>query len=153
MPPTCTFDSDLVNTQSLDLTMAASSATLGHTMRLDDLGPGAVTPALCAASVPIPAELAKAIADELTILSGIVTGQDLSNRDTATLTQGDHEETLFHMAVQSSMDHMRAPDPRAQTLRITRFRKLLNTVSAAVAAAAMSEITRQISVNTVAIRQ
>ena len=84
MPPTCTFDSDLVNTQSLDLTMAASSATLGHTMRLDDLGPGAVTPALCAASVPIPAELAQAIADELAVSSEFMADQDLSNRATET---------------------------------------------------------------------
>ena len=51
----------LLDTHSLDVTMAESTLAFGGTMCLDDLGGGAVTHPQCATSIPIPAELAKAI--------------------------------------------------------------------------------------------
>ena len=45
--------------------MAESTLAFGDTMRLDDLGGGAVTRPQCATSIPIPAELAKDIAEEI----------------------------------------------------------------------------------------
>lgn len=64
MPSTCSQDSDIVFSHDLDVTMAESTYAFKNTMHMDDLGGGAVTPPSCVASVPILAELAKAIEDE-----------------------------------------------------------------------------------------
>ncbi|TDH65707.1 hypothetical protein CCR75_002987 [Bremia lactucae] len=50
------------------------------------------------------------------------------------------------------MDHLRTPDTHDQTLRATRVLKIPETASAAVAAAAVLERTKQIAANTTAIR-
>ena len=50
------------------------------------------------------------------------------------------------------MDHFRTSDAHDQTLRGTRVRKIPETASAAVAAAAVLEHTKQIAANTAAIR-
>ena len=59
-----------MTSHDFDVTMADSTFTFGNTMRMDDLGGGAVTPPSCAASVPIPEDLAKDIEDELKASSG-----------------------------------------------------------------------------------
>ena len=59
--------------------MADSTFTFGNTMRMDDLGGGAVTPPPCAASVPLPAELAQAIEDELKPSSGNIAGPEMGD--------------------------------------------------------------------------
>ncbi|CAI5702019.1 unnamed protein product [Peronospora effusa] len=60
---TSTFsqDPDHLDSHDLDVNMADSTLELGNTMLMDDLVEGTVTPPPCAASVPIPAELAKAL--------------------------------------------------------------------------------------------
>ena len=57
------------------------------------------------------------------------------------------------VAVRAPMAHVRAPVTNDQTLRATRVRKVPKTTSAAVAAAAEPESTKQLSVNTAAIRK
>ncbi|TDH72662.1 hypothetical protein CCR75_008473 [Bremia lactucae] len=56
------------------------------------------------------------------------------------------------MLVRPPMDHLRTPDTHDQTLRATRVRKIPETVSSAVAAAAVAERTNQTAANTTAIR-
>ena len=60
-----------MTSHDFDVTMADSTFTFGNTMRMDDLGGGGVTPTSCAASVPIPEELFKAIEDELNATGAI----------------------------------------------------------------------------------
>ena len=55
----------LLEAHRLDATMAGFTLVFGNTMRLDDLGGSAETPPQCATSIPIPTDLAKAIAEEI----------------------------------------------------------------------------------------
>ena len=55
-----------------DVSMAESRVAFGTTMCLHDLDEGALTPPSCAASVPIPADLAKAIEEELKASSRVL---------------------------------------------------------------------------------
>ena len=57
------------------------------------------------------------------------------------------------VAARSPIEHFRAPDPHDQTLRGTGIRKITDSASAAVVAAAVPESTKQISANTAAIRK
>ena len=118
-------------------------------MCLNDLDGGAVTPPPCSASVPIPAELAKAIEQELKNSSGAIEEPSgLTTRPTAGM--GD---LCTQVASRSSIEHFRAPNPHDQTLRATRVRKIPDTASAAVAANAVPESTKPISASTAAIRK
>ncbi|TDH73734.1 uncharacterized protein CCR75_003319 [Bremia lactucae] len=56
------------------------------------------------------------------------------------------------MLVRLLMDHLRTPDTHDQTLRATRVRRIPDTVSAAVASAAVPEHTKQTAANTTAVR-
>ena len=58
-------DPDTMTSHDFDVTMADSAFTFVNIMRMDDLGGGAIMPPSCAASVPIPEELAKAIETSL----------------------------------------------------------------------------------------
>ena len=62
-------------------------------------------------------------------------------------------DPFTQVAVRSPIEHRRAPDLHDQTLRATRVRKIPATASAAVAAAAVPESTKQISANAAAIRK
>ena len=106
----------------------------------------------CAFSVPISAELIKAIEEELNASYGVTeylkTGASgLTTRHVAVMGN-----ICTQVAVRSPMEHFRAPNPHDQTLRATRVRKIPDTASAAVAAAAVPESTKQILANTAAIR-
>ena len=70
-----------MTSHDFDVTMADSTFTFGNTMRMDDLGGGGVTPTSCAASVPIPEELAKDIEDELKASSGTIADADMGAYD------------------------------------------------------------------------
>ena len=80
-PSTKPQDPDTMTSHDFDVTMADSTFTFGNTMRMDDLGGGDVTPPSCAASVPIPEELAKAIEDELKASSGTIADPDMDTHD------------------------------------------------------------------------
>ena len=58
-----------------------STVTFGHTMYINDLDGGAVTPPPCAASVPLPVDLSKAIEEELKASSGILADPFENNND------------------------------------------------------------------------
>ena len=61
LPPTCSRITDGQHPRDLDVTMAESTTTFSNTICVDDLVGGDVTPPPCSASVPIPANLAKAM--------------------------------------------------------------------------------------------
>ena len=54
--PTFSQDRETLDSLHRGVTMAESTFTFGNTMRMDDLGEGDVTPPLCVASVPLPAD-------------------------------------------------------------------------------------------------
>ena len=114
---------------------------------------GVVNPPPCAASVPIPADLAKAIEEELKASSGVIDVSDTGASGLTTRPIASMGGLCTQVAVRSPMEHFRAPDPHDQTLRATRVRKIPDSASAAVAAAAVPESTKQISLNTTAIRK
>ena len=64
-----------------------------------------------------------------------------------------HETLDTKVIIRSPLVPIRTQDTHDQTLRATRVRKVPDTASAAVAAAAVPEITKQISANNVAIRK
>ena len=64
-------ESDGQQSQDLDVSMAESTIEFEFTMCPHDLDEGVVTPPPCAASVPIPADLVKAIEEELKASSGV----------------------------------------------------------------------------------
>uniref|UniRef100_M4BVA1 RxLR effector candidate protein n=1 Tax=Hyaloperonospora arabidopsidis (strain Emoy2) TaxID=559515 RepID=M4BVA1_HYAAE len=110
----------------------------------NDLGGGALTSPPCSASVPIPAELAKAIEEELKASSGVIEEPSgFTTRPAASM--GD---LCTQVAVRSPIEVL---DHYDQTLRAARVRKIPDTASAAVAAAAVPESTKQILASTAAI--
>ena len=153
LPPMCPPESDRQRPQDLDVTMAESTVTFGNTMCLNDLNGGAVTPPPCAASVPIPADLAKAIEEELKASSGVIDVSGTGASSFLTRPTASTGGLCTQVAVRSSMEQCRVPDPHDQTLRATRVRKIPDSASAAVAAAAVPESIKQISLNTAAIRK
>ena len=58
-------DPGTMTSHDFDVTMANNTFAFVNTMRMDDLGGGAIMPFPCAVSVPIPEELAKAIETSL----------------------------------------------------------------------------------------
>ncbi|CAH0488122.1 unnamed protein product [Peronospora farinosa] len=133
--------------------MANSTFEFGNTMRMDDLGGGAVTPPPCAARVPIPVEIAKALEDELKASSGSISDLAMGTYGLLTRSIDSGKVSNTHVALNSPMNLIRPRDTHDQTLRATRVRKVPYTASAAVAAAAVPESTRHISANTAAIRR
>uniref|UniRef100_A0AAV1U7U0 Uncharacterized protein n=1 Tax=Peronospora matthiolae TaxID=2874970 RepID=A0AAV1U7U0_9STRA len=153
LPPMCPPESDGKLPQDLDVTMAESTVTFGNTMCLNDLNGGAVTPPIFAASVPVPADLAKAIEEELKASSKVIDVSDTGASSLLTRPTASMGGLCTQVAVRSPMEQRRAPDPHDQTLRATRIRKIPDSASAAVAAAAVPESMKQISLNTAAIRK
>ena len=64
-----------------------------------------------------------------------------------------HETLSTQVTIPYPLVPIRTQYTHDQTLRATRVRKVPDTASAAVAAAAVPEITKQISANNVAIRK
>ena len=106
-------------------------------MYMDDLGGGAVTPPPCAASVPLPAELAQAIEDELKPSSGNIAGPEMGDYLLVTRPIGTYEDPGTQLVIRSLMDLNRPKDPHDQNLLATRVRKVPDSASVAVAAAAV----------------
>ena len=106
-------------------------------MRMDDLGGGDVTPPSCAASVPIPEELAKAIEDELKASSGTIADTNMGTYGLLPRPVDTHETLSTHVTIPSPLAPIRTQDTHDRTLRATRARKVSDTASAAVAAAAV----------------
>ena len=100
---------------------------------------GVVNPPPCAASVPIPADLAKATEEELKASSGVIDVSDTGASSFLTRPTASTGGLCTQVAVRSSMEQCRVPDPHDQTLRATRVRKIPDSASAAVAAAAVPE--------------
>ena len=67
-----------MTSHDFDVTMADSTFTFSNTMRMNVLGGEDVTPPSCAATVPIPEELVKAIKDERLTSSGTIATCTLS---------------------------------------------------------------------------
>ena len=112
--------------------MAESTLAFGDTMRLDDLGSGAVTPPQCATSIPIPAKLTKAIAEEIELSP--------STQLTSTCPLADDSDTgEFRRRViprvadtaASEVTTTRTPDAHFRMLRAIRIRKIPDAASAA----------------------
>uniref|UniRef100_M4C200 Uncharacterized protein n=1 Tax=Hyaloperonospora arabidopsidis (strain Emoy2) TaxID=559515 RepID=M4C200_HYAAE len=126
LPPPSSQESDGSQPQVLDVTMAERTVTFGNTMCLNDLDGGAITPPPCSASVPIPAELAKAIVEELKVSSGVIEEPSgLTTRPAASM--GD---LCTQVEVRSPIEHFSASDPHDQTLCTTRVRNIPDNASA-----------------------
>ena len=131
--------------------MAENTLAFGDTIRLDNLGGGSVTPPQCATSIPIPAELANAIAKEIE--------QSPSTQLTSTCPIADDSATgAFRRHVISRVDDTAAasdvtttqtPDAHFQTLRATRIRKIPDAASAA----AVPDRTKQRAENSTMVRR
>ena len=113
----------LLETHSLDVTMAESTLVFGDTMRLYGLGGGAVTPPQCATSIPIPAEMAKAIAEEIKQSPSTQLTSTCPIADTLPLARS--ADTLFH-GWMIQQQHPMSP-PRKHPMRI--FRRCVQPVS------------------------
>ena len=134
----------LLDTHSLDVTMAESNLAFGDTMRLDDLRGGVVTPPQCATSIPIPAELANAIAEEIE--------QSPSTQLTSTCPIADDSATgafrghvisrVADTAAASDVTTTRTPDAHFQTLCATCIQKISDAASAAAVPDRKSNVTR-----------
>ena len=135
-------ESDGQQSQDLDASMAENTIAFGATMCLHDLDEGALTPPPCAASVPIPADLAKAIDQELKASSGVLDDPETGASGSPKRPDAGMDDLCSVVAVRSPMAHVCSPDTHDQTLRATRVRKVLDTASAAVAAAAEPESTK-----------
>ena len=146
-------DPDTMTSHNFDVTTADNTFTFVNTMRMDDRGGGNVTPPSCAASVPILEELAKAIEDELKASSGTIADTDMGTYDLLPRTIGTHEPLNTQVTIPSPLAPIRTQVTHDRTLRATRVRKVPDTASAAVTAAAVPENTKQISANNVAIRK
>ncbi|CAI5713866.1 unnamed protein product [Peronospora effusa] len=133
--------------------MADSTSEYGNAMRMDDLGGRTVTPPPCSASVPIPAELAKVCKDELEASSGDISDPSMGTYGLLTRSIDSGEVSSTRVALNSPMDLIHPRDTHDQTLRATRVRKVPDTASAAVDAAAVPESTKHMSANTTAIRK
>ena len=72
LPPTDHQKSEGQQSLDIDATMAESTVAFGKTMCLNDLDGGGITPPPFAASVRIPADLAKAIDEDLKPSSGVL---------------------------------------------------------------------------------
>ena len=119
LPPMCPPESNRQRPQDLDVTMAESTVTFGNTMCLNDLNGGAVTPPPCAASVPIPADLAKAIDQELKASSGVLDDPETGASGSPKRPDAGMDDLCSVVAVRSPMAHVRAPDTHDLTLRTT----------------------------------
>uniref|UniRef100_M4BTN1 Uncharacterized protein n=1 Tax=Hyaloperonospora arabidopsidis (strain Emoy2) TaxID=559515 RepID=M4BTN1_HYAAE len=124
-------------------------------MRLNDLGGGVVTPPQCATSIHLPAELAKAIAEEIE--------QSSTTRLTSTCPIADDSATgtfLGHVisrvadtAAASDVTTTRTPDAHFLTLRAIRIRKVPDAASSAVAASVVPDRTKQRAENSAMVRR
>ena len=146
-------DSETLDSHDLDVTMADSTFTFGNTMHMDDLGGGDVTPPPCAASVPLPAQLAQAIEEEMKASSGNTTEPEMGDYRLVTRPIDTCEDPGTQLAILSLMDLNRPQDPHDQTLRATRVRKVPDSASAAVSAAAVPERTNRLAANIAVIRK
>ena len=148
---TCTQASNGLQSQDQNVSMAESTVAFGDTMCLHDLDEGAVTPPPGAASVPIPAYLAKVIDEELKASSGVL--EDLETGPSGSLNRPDAGmgDLSSAVSVRSLMAYVRALDTHDQTLRATRVRKFPDIASAAVAAAAEPESMKHLSSNKTSI--
>uniref|UniRef100_M4BV95 Uncharacterized protein n=1 Tax=Hyaloperonospora arabidopsidis (strain Emoy2) TaxID=559515 RepID=M4BV95_HYAAE len=86
-------ESETLDSHDLDVTMADSTLTFGNTMRMDDLGGGAVSPPPCAASVPLPAELAQAIEEDPKASSRNIAEQEMGDYRLMSRSIGTYEDT------------------------------------------------------------
>ena len=121
-------------------------------MCLHDLDEGTVTPPPCAASVPIPPDLAKAIDKELKASYELLEDSKTGASGSPKRPDGGMGDPCSEVAVRSPMAQVCAPDTHNQTLCATRVRKDPHTTSAAVVATDVSASTKQMLANTAAIR-
>ena len=131
--------------------MAETTVTFENTMRMGDLDGDSVSFPPCAASVPIPMELSKGIEEELKTSAGQLSYPTPNPYALQSIPIHHRAAQETRLVVRTPMDHFRTPDAHDQTLRATHVRKIPETVSAAVAAAAVPEHTKQIAANTAAI--
>uniref|UniRef100_M4BLK2 Uncharacterized protein n=1 Tax=Hyaloperonospora arabidopsidis (strain Emoy2) TaxID=559515 RepID=M4BLK2_HYAAE len=132
--------------------MAETTVTFENTMRMGDLDGDSVSFPPCAASVPIPMELSKGIEEELKTSAGQLSYPTPNPYALQSIPIHHRAAQETRLVVRTPMDHFRTPDAHDQTLRATHVRKIPETVSAAVAAAAVPEHTKQIAANTAVIR-
>ena len=88
-----------LQTQDLDVMMVEIHVTFGHTMSLDDLGGGDVTPPPCATSVAISTELAKAIEEEIYLSSDILGSLDSCTRSPGSISPELDDAPLANVPV------------------------------------------------------
>ena len=135
--------------------MAENTLAFGDTIRLDNLGGGSVTPPQCATSIPIPAELAKAVSEEIELTPSTQLASTCLHTDDSDTGafRGSVSPRVIDTAAASDVTTTRTPDAHFQTLRATRIRKIPDAASAAVAAAAVPDRTKQIAENTAMLRR
>ena len=91
------------------MTMEESTVTFGNIMCLNEMNGGAVTPPSCAASVPIPSNLAKAIAEELKASSVVIKEPKTGASDLTTRPAAGRGDLCTQVSVRSPTKHFALP--------------------------------------------